>query len=139
MTRINSNVDPKKLMDQHLMAEYRELPMVLASLRRSLKTQSEREVLKKIPPRFTLNKGHVLFFYNKLTFLRNRYDRLVNELHNRGYNLDQNRTLDLSGIPSTFFNDWTATPADDAVLEQRIKEKIAMKPSWYKYYGKSVL
>jgi deoxyribonuclease (pyrimidine dimer) len=139
MTRINSNVDPKKLMDQHLMAEYRELPMVLASLRRSLKTQSEREVLKKIPPRFTLNTGHVTFFYNKLTFLRNRYDRLVNELHNRGYNLDQNRTLDLSGIPSTFFNDWTATPADDAVLEQRIKEKIAMKPSWYKYYGKSVL
>ena len=139
MTRINSNVDPKKLMDQHLMAEYRELPMVLASLRRSLKTQSEREVLKKIPPRFTLNTGHVTFFYNKLTFLRNRYDRLVDELHNRGYNLDQNRTLDLSGIPSTFFNDWTATPADDAVLEQRIKEKIAMKPSWYKYYGKSVL
>jgi deoxyribonuclease (pyrimidine dimer) len=139
MTRINSNVDPKQLMDQHLMAEYRELPMVLASLRRSLKTQSEREVLKKIPPKFTLNKGHVLFFYNKLTFLRNRYDRLVNELHNRGYNLDQGRVLDLNGIPSTFFNDWSATPADDAVLEQRIKEKIAMKPSWYKYYGKSVL
>jgi deoxyribonuclease (pyrimidine dimer) len=81
----------------------------------------------------------VLFFYNKLTFLRNRYDRLVNELHNRGYNLDQGRVLDLNGIPSTFFNDWSATPADDAVLEQRIKEKIAMKPSWYKYYGKSVL
>jgi deoxyribonuclease (pyrimidine dimer) len=139
MTRINSNVDPKQLMDQHLMAEYRELPMVLASLRRSLKTQSEREVLKKIPPKFTLNKGHVLFFYNKLTFLRNRYDRLVNELHNRGYNLDQGRVLDLNGIPSTFFNDWSATPADNAVLEQRIKEKIAMKPSWYKYYGKSVL
>jgi deoxyribonuclease (pyrimidine dimer) len=139
MTRINSNVDPKQLMDQHLMAEYRELPMVLASLRRSLKTQSEREVLKKIPTKFTLNKGHVLFFYNKLTFLRNRYDRLVNELHNRGYNLDQGRVLDLNGIPSTFFNDWSATPADDAVLEQRIKEKIAMKPSWYKYYGKSML
>jgi deoxyribonuclease (pyrimidine dimer) len=139
MTRINSNVDPKQLMDQHLMAEYRELPMVLASLRRSLKTQSEREVLKKIPPKFTLNKGHVLFFYNKITFLRNRYDRLVSELHNRGYNLDQGRVLDLNGIPSTFFNDWSATPADDAVLEQRIKEKIAMKPSWYKYYGKSVL
>lgn len=139
MTRINSDVDPKTLMDQHLMAEYRELPMVLASLRRSLKTQSEREILKKIPPRFTLNKGHVLFFYNKLTFLKNRYDRLVDELINRGYNLDQNRVLDLSGIPTTFFNDWTARPADDAVIEQRIKEKIAMKPLWYKYYGESVL
>jgi deoxyribonuclease (pyrimidine dimer) len=123
MTRINSNVDPKKLMDQHLMAEYRELPMVLASLRRSLKTQSEREVLKKIPPKFTLNKGHVLFFYNKLTFLRNRYDRLVNELHNRGYNLDQGRVLDLNGIPSTFFNDWSATPADDAVLNSVLRKR----------------
>jgi deoxyribonuclease (pyrimidine dimer) len=138
MTRINSDVDPKTLMDQHLMAEYRELPMVLASLRRSLKTQSEREILKKIPPRFTLNKGHVLFFYNKLTFLANRYARIVDELINRGYNLDQNRTLDLNNIPSTFFNNWTATPADNAVLEQRICEKIAMKPSWYKYYGKTL-
>jgi len=85
MTRINSDIDPKQLMDQHLMAEYRELPMVLSSLRRSLRTQSEREILKKIPPRFTLNKGHVLFFYNKLTFLKDRYTRIVDELLNRGY------------------------------------------------------
>jgi len=136
MTRINSDIDPKQLMDQHLMAEYRELPMVLSSLRRSLRTQSEREILKKIPPRFTLNKGHVLFFYNKLTFLKDRYTRIVDELLNRGYTLDQARTLDLNNIPSTFFNNWTATAADNAVLEQRIREKIAMKPSWYKYYGK---
>jgi deoxyribonuclease (pyrimidine dimer) len=138
MTRINSNVDPKQLMDQHLMAEYRELPMVIASLKRSLKTQSEREILKKIPPKFTLNKGHVLFFYNKLTFLKDRYAKLVDELLNRGYNLDHTRTLDFNNIPATFFNNWTATPTDNAVLEQRIREKIAMKPTWYKYYGKSI-
>ena len=138
MTRINSDIDPKQLMDQHLMAEYRELPMVIASLKRSLTTQSEREILKKIPPRFTLNKGHVLFFYNKLTFLKDRYVRLVDELINRGYNLDHTRTLDFNNIPATFFNNWTATPTDNAVLEQRIREKIAMKPTWYKYYGKSI-
>lgn len=138
MTRINSDIDPKQLMDQHLMAEYRELPMVIASLKRSLTTQSEREILKKIPPRFTLNKGHVLFFYNKLTFLKDRYARLVDELINRGYNLDHTRTLDFNNIPATFFNNWTATPTDNAVLEQRIREKIAMKPTWYKYYGKSI-
>lgn len=138
MTRINSDIDPKQLMDQHLMAEYRELPMVIASLKRSLKTQSEREVLKKIPPRFTLNKGHVLFFYNKLSFLKDRYAKLVDELLNRGYNLDHTRTLDFNNIPATFFNNWTATPTDNAVLEQRIREKIAMKPTWYKYYGKSI-
>lgn len=138
MTRINSDIDPKQLMDQHLMAEYRELPMVIASLKRSLKTQSEREVLKKIPPKFTLNKGHVLFFYNKLSFLKDRYAKLVDELLNRGYNLDHTRTLDFNNIPATFFNNWTATPTDNAVLEQRIREKIAMKPTWYKYYGKSI-
>lgn len=135
MTRINSNIDPKQLMDQHLMAEYRELPMVPAALRRSLRTQSEREVLKKIPPSFTLNKGHVLFFYNKLAFLQKRYELLIAELHARGFNLDPNRTLDLDGIPDSFFKDWSATTTDNAIVEQRIKEKIAMKPHWYKYYG----
>lgn len=74
MTRINANLDSTILTDQHLMAEYRELPMVISSLRRSLKTQSVNKVLKRIPKQFTLNKGHCLFFYNKLGFLGYRYE-----------------------------------------------------------------
>ena len=69
MTRINL-VSPEELTDQHLMAEWREIKMVPAALRRSLRTQSTQAVLKKIPSAFTLNKGHVTFFYNKIDYLK---------------------------------------------------------------------
>ena len=136
MTRINSNLEPVKLKDQHLAAEYRELPMVIASLKRSLKTKTKREVLNSIPKKFTLNKGHVLFFYDKLAFLEKRYYRLIEELEKRNYNLDKDRKLNFEGIPPEFFNDWESTYTDDDIVKRRIEEKIRMKPDWYKYYGK---
>lgn len=139
MTRINADYELKKLMDQHLMAEYRELPMVIAALKRSLRTQPVNTVLKKIPNSFTLNSGHVTFFYNKLTFLSRRYDRLIIELKERGYKLDSERKLDFTGIPEVFFKDWQAREKDNLVVEARINEKIQMKPQWYKYYGKSIV
>jgi deoxyribonuclease (pyrimidine dimer) len=139
MTRINADYELKKLMDQHLMAEYRELPMVIAALKRSLRTQPVNTVLKKIPNSFTLNSGHVTFFYNKLTFLSKRYDRLVIELKERGYKLDGERKLDFTGIPEVFFRDWQARDKDNLLVEARINEKIQMKPQWYKYYGKSIV
>jgi deoxyribonuclease (pyrimidine dimer) len=139
MTRINADYELKKLMDQHLMAEYRELPMVIAALKRSLRTQPVNTVLIKIPNSFTLNSGHVTFFYNKLTFLSKRYDRLVIELKERGYKLDSERKLDFTGIPEVFFRDWQARDKDNLLVEARINEKIQMKPQWYKYYGKSIV
>ena len=139
MTRINADYELKKLTDQHVMAEYRELPMVIAALKRSLRTQPINTVLKKIPNSFTLNKGHVTFFYNKLTFLSNRYERLIVELKERGYKLDENRTLDFEGIPEVFFRDWKANDKDNLIIEARISEKIQMKPQWYKYYGKPIV
>ena len=71
MTRINSNLDPSKLKRMHLIAELREITMVPAALRRSLRTRSVNDILTNIPKKFTLNRGHVTFFYNKLNFLKN--------------------------------------------------------------------
>ena len=62
MTRINI-IDPAELHDQHLVAEYREIFMVGSSLQRSLKSANWDP--KNIPVSFTLNKGHVSFFYDK--------------------------------------------------------------------------
>lgn len=76
MTRINSNIDPKLLKRAHLVAELREITMVPASLKRSLMTRSHLMILSGIPKKFTLNTGHVKFFYNKLTFLQHRFDTL---------------------------------------------------------------
>lgn len=138
MTRINADYNPKGLTDQHLLAEYRELPMVHSALRRSLKTRKSNDIIKGIPNHYTLNKGHVTFFYNKLSFLNNRYNRLVAELNNRGFKLDSSRVLDNSGIPLEFFNDWVANDADEDIIKERLREKISMKKGWYKYYGKQL-
>ena len=58
MTRINADIDPATLHRRHLVAELREITMVPASLKRSLRTKTKEEVLKNIPDRYTLGKGH---------------------------------------------------------------------------------
>ena len=71
MTRINI-VPVQELFDQHLMAEYREITMVPAALNRTLNSKRGLDK-KKIPKKYTLNKGHVYFFYNKGLYLHKRY------------------------------------------------------------------
>lgn len=137
MTRINT-IDPKFLTDQHLMAEYRELPMVLSALKRSLQTQSESTILKKIPSKFTLNTGHVLFFYDKILFLKRRYENLQLELIDRGYDIDLDRTLKMSGFPNRFYGDWYPNREAIEITKERITQKIMMKQHWYKYRSRSL-
>jgi deoxyribonuclease (pyrimidine dimer) len=143
MTRINCDLDPEELTDQHLMAEYRELPMVYAALRRSIISKKARfgdrylqEIKKSIPPSFTLNTGHVTFFYDKLFFLHKRYQILIAALKKRGYSLDESRFYSLAEFPAELKHDWSSTERDLSIIRQRLSEKIAMKPTWYRYYKK---
>ena len=131
MTRINSDLDPKILADQHLMAEYNEFGMFFSSLRRSLKS---KKGLPKIPDRFTLNAGHVTFFYNKLAFMEDRYSRLISELKNREYNLDPDRVIFTPNeFPKYLYNEYEATDADFWVIKDRIKTRLRQKPTFYRY------
>jgi deoxyribonuclease (pyrimidine dimer) len=140
MTRINAGLSPKILTDQHLMAEYRELPMVYASLRRSRKTQTDSYILWSIPTQFTLNTGHVKFFYNKLEYLEQRYELLKQELYNRNYKLDPTRiyTDKVKMFPSHFYNNWYPDKTDNEIIKNRIVEKIKLKPTWYKYNNRPI-
>jgi len=131
MTRINSDIDPKLLHRRHLVAELREIIMVPGSLKRSLMTSSKLMVLSGIPKKFTLNTGHVKFFYNKLTFLQNRFDRLCNEMERRGYHPDRSRRQSFDGFDDRFYNDWTSTPEDDDIIHERIALRISEKPHLY--------
>jgi len=70
-------MDLKRL---HLIAELREITMVPSALRRSLRTITKKDVLNSIPKKFTLNAGHVKYFYNKLTFFQTRFTRLSDEM-----------------------------------------------------------
>lgn len=132
MTRINT-VDVKILADAHLMAEYRELPMVHGALRRTLKSvkgfDSERVSLV-----YTLNAGHVYFFYNKGKFLFKRYNELINELLYRGFRVNpEDRDVDWTIFDSVPQVDWNPTKNDIELNFDRILTRIKQKPKFYKW------
>jgi deoxyribonuclease (pyrimidine dimer) len=131
MTRINSNIPVSKLHRTHLIAELREITMVPAALRRSLASKSAHEVLNSIPKKFTLNAGHVKFFYDKLEFLQYRFIELCEEMTHRGYTPDETRISAFSGFDKMWYNDWDSTPQDDSLVVERIQLRISQKPHLY--------
>jgi deoxyribonuclease (pyrimidine dimer) len=136
LTRINI-LPVEELTDQHLMAEYREIFMIGSSLQRSLK--SEYWDHKRIPKKFTLNTGHVMFFYDKGKYLYKRYDEIKDELTKRNFKLDKSRLFKTKQFPTDYYNDWKPTKEDQAIVWQRIEERIQQKPEWYRHYGVSIV
>jgi deoxyribonuclease (pyrimidine dimer) len=126
-------------MDQHLFAEFREIKMVPKALARSITAYGVVGVSSRIPKVFTLNTGHVCFFYNKGAYLFQRFNDLREELRKRGRNFNEWSELDPNGVyesNSVFLGDYNPTQEALTIIRQRISEKIAMKPNWYRYYGK---
>lgn len=136
MTRINT-IPPSLLTDSHLMAEYREMPMVNASLLRTL--QSKRGLqFNRIPSHYTLNSGHVMFHYNKGLYLFKRFASIVEELNSRDYSIDPNsRELKFWVYDKhpELWNDWLPSFNDHKINVERIVTRILQKPKWYKYKG----
>jgi deoxyribonuclease (pyrimidine dimer) len=131
MTRINL-VPPRELTDQHLVAEYREIFMVGSSLQRSIASKSWSKTLANLPEVFTLNSGHVKFFYNKGFYLYTRYHQLVNEMKQRGMTPDPSRRFKVEQWPDELWNDWSPKTRDLELIRERIQERIDAKPEWYR-------
>ena len=136
MTRINI-VPVEELPAQHLMAEYREIFMIGSALQISLKSKNWDP--KRIPDKFTLNTGHVTFFYDKGQYLYKRYQQIQKELTKRNFNLDKSRLFKVTQFPTEYYNDWEPTKEDQAIVWQRIEERIQQKPEWYRHYGVSIV
>ena len=111
MTR-NNLVPREELSDQHLVAEYRENFMVGSSLQRSLRSPNWEKTKKSIPRQFTLNKGHVKFFYDKGKYLSKRYDELIKEMKRRQMSPDTLRTFKKEQWPDELFNTWRPNDYD---------------------------
>ena len=138
MTRINI-VEPTELTDQHLIAEYREIFMVAGSLHRTLMSKLGY-VESKVPVQYTLNKGHVYFFYNKGKYLHKRYNMLIDEMKYRGFKPNRNRVFPKKIFVDTgLYKDWIPHVEDYKIIRQRIKERIATKPEWYRINEKNKL
>lgn len=130
MTRINV-VPPETLTDQHLLAEYRELPRVLP-----LAAAAVRRGIVLGPPRYTLGKGHVTFFYSRTDYLVGRHTVIVMELLRRGYNLS--RPEPLVAVAGCGESKWQPTERDILVNLERLRERLRSQPDFYTHYRRPV-
>lgn len=139
MTRINSAIPVKKLTDEHLLAEHREIKRLPDNFLKALQSGA----LKRIPSKFCLGKGHVTFFLNKQLFNLIRYNEIHNECSKRGFNVSYYASNWLMLEPKmrehNCFNNYMPTEEEQALLEDRISTRIleSKKPNFH-YYGKPI-
>lgn len=123
MTRINC-IPPSELTDKHLLAEYRELPRVFKLARITKPGEA--------PEHYTLGKGHVLFFYDKLTYCQYRQQNICAEMMKRGFKPKFNPE-DLwhfheragGSKPERLWNDWVPTETEMLINRARIRERLS--------------
>lgn len=124
---------PTELTDQHLVAEYREMTMVPAALNRTLKSKNGLD-RSRISSKYTLNTGHVYFFYDKGRYLKERYDSLVTEMKLRGMNPDPNRIFPTEVFEqNNLYGNWKPSVEEIQINLERIEKRINQKPNWYRH------
>lgn len=139
MTRINL-IEVKDLADQHLFAEWREIKMIPARVRKLLDTNFASALVERVPSQYTMSTGHVRFFYNKLGFLYDRYLELTTELRKREFNISETNPMEifLEDFPWTLCQIWTPSVNEKKVNIDRVVTRLNERPEWYRYYGKVV-
>ena len=120
MTRINVGIPPAELVNQHLLAEHREIKRIPNCIAKG------KYNMDGIPDKFKLGKGHVKFFYDKLLHLKKRYVRLYEECIKRGFNV-QNYIKSLDNVPEELMNDYNVKANDIRIIRERINEKLQSK------------
>lgn len=137
MTRINSAIPVKNLTDEHLLAEHREIKRLPYCLAVALESGS----VKHIPEKFTLGKGHVLFFLNKMWFTYWRYCDINTECLVRGFYVDDYSENWDDWKDTEYFEHPMYEPTEEErnLLIERITYRIlnSKKKTWH-YYGKPI-
>ena len=130
--RCNVGINPKYLLDQHLLAEYRELPMVVGSLR-----VNGWDIKSDIPQTFGLGKGHINFFKIRLRYLCRRHDEVVKECYARDFNC-VSLCMNPVFYPVDYCKGWKPTIDDSMVIRKRVVEKIWARyeknPKFWRHY-----
>ena len=135
MTRINI-IPVTELTDQHLIAEYREITMIPAALTRTLKSKIGLQK-DKINKEYTLNTGHVYFFYDKGLYLNKRYKEIVLEMQSRGFKPNSNRKFPKHLFPSYLYNDWRPSLNEQIIIRKRIEFRKWINDEMYNQIKKA--
>lgn len=117
MTRINAGIDPVSLNRQHLLAEHREIKRIPNMI------TSGRAKIEKLPENFSLGKGHVKFFYDKLGYLKRRYILIRDECYRRGYDVT-NYEGAWKDVPDHLMNEWVPSSDDAKIVHARIQDRL---------------
>lgn len=134
MTRINL-VPVSELSDQHLIAEYRELPRIF-NLVLNAQYKGKHPLDFKISDTYLLGTGHVTFFYDKLIFLQKRLKEITQECIKRQFNITNKNDYSLTLFNKEWLNDYIPTLKEIEISSGRIQEKLNSRQNFYKYYGK---
>ena len=116
MTRINVGIPPAELINQHLIAEHREIKRIPNCIAKG------KYKMEGIPDKFKLGTGHVKFFYDKLLYLKNRYWKLYIECIKRGFNV-QNYIGAWDNVPKELMNDYKVKATDCIIIRKRINDR----------------
>ena len=125
MVRINI-INPKMLADQHLIAEYLEIMMLVGHTKK-------HPSINGMPEKYKLGTGHITFFKNKLVYLKERHELIKKEMKKRGF--VARKTISFKGINKNLINNWKPEKGDKELIKERLIWKISQKPKWYRYYG----
>lgn len=132
MTRVNV-VPVTELTDAHCLAELREITRIFSHIEKY-----GNQAIKR-PKQYTLGTGHVIFWTNKATYIYGRALDLLAEWHGRGfsYSFDVDEwSKRYACLPAWSVGDYTPTPEAILINRNRIAERIAAKPNFYKMRGK---
>lgn len=125
MVRINL-INPKNLADQHLIAEYNEILLLLGHIDKFL-------VIRDQPKEYCLGKGHINFFKDKIKYLKERHEIVKKEMVKRKFRTS--KTINLDKYPKEYINNWKPKNKDKDLIKKRLISKINLKPKYYRYKG----
>lgn len=124
MTRINV-IPPSELSDQHLIAEYHELPRVL----------KQNINICGAPDCYTLGAGHMRWACRFWKFTYDRFFEICDEMRFRGFAVNFDPET-LGAYTARFCGrsgEYTVTDADIEKCRARIRDKYNMKPEFYRW------
>ena len=126
MTRINV-IPIYELSDQHLIAEYRELPRCI----------KQNISIKNASKKYCLGEGHMKWARCHITFLLTRYKEICDEMIYRNFKVNYTY-LELlkwtyNNVNHSLFCDYIPDQIDTFINRQRLIQKYNLKPNFYKW------